>query len=407
MDLDTLDLFDATVLDDPTPLYRTLRETAPVYRVPGTDFFLVSSWRAVTEATRRPAEFSSHLTGVLVAQAGAASVTFDLDANGQGLHVLATADAEVHSVHRGIVGPALAKRVRGLGPVVTALAERCWSEGLDGDRIDWATGIADRLPLALLAELLGLPGEDAPRLITLAYDSTEMLGGVVAEGRMPALLASAAELAHYAYLAVTGARQRIGTPRTLLDVLVAAVRAGSIDEQQAVLILVQLIGAGGESTAGLIASAARLLATDPALQSRLRERPDLIPAFLDEALRLESPFRGHHRHVLVDTRLDGVDLPAGSHLLLLWGAANRDPVAYPDPDVLAFDRPRARTHAAFGAGAHFCIGSALARLEATAAITLLLERTESFTLIDAEPPRWVPSLFVRRHVTLPLRVIRR
>lgn len=407
MDLDTLDLFDATVLDDPTPLYRTLRDTAPVYRVPGTDFFLVTSWAAVTEAARRPGEFSSHLTGALVARAGAAPVTFDLDATGQGLHVLATADAEVHSVHRGIVGPALATRVRGLGPVVTALAERFWSEELDGDRIDWATGIADRLPLALLAELVGLPGEDVPRLLTLAYDSTEMLGGVIAEGRMPALIASAAELAHYAYLAVNRAKHRVGTPRTLLDVLVAAVRAGTIDEQQAVLILVQLIGAGGESTAGLIASAARLLAADPALQSRLRERPDLIPTFLNEALRLESPFRGHHRHVLGDTRLGGVDLPAGSHLLLLWGAANRDPMAYPDPDVVAFDRPRGRAHAAFGAGAHFCIGSALARLEATAAITLLLERTESFTLIDAEPPHWVPSLFVRRHATLPLRVIRR
>ncbi|MFF2082980.1 cytochrome P450 [Nocardia sp. NPDC058176] len=408
MDLDALDLFDAAVLDDPTPLYRALRENAPVHRVPGTDFFLVASWDTVAEAARRTTEFSSHLTGVLVDRPGAAPTTFDLDATGQGLHVLATADGDVHSAHRGIVGPALAKRVRALGPWVNALVERLWFEELDGDRIDWATGIADRLPLALIAELAGLPGADVPRLLTLAYDSTEMLGGVVAEGRMPALISSAAELAHYCYLAVTGATQRTGapdSPQTLLDVLVAAVRAGTIDEPQAVLILVQLIGAGGESTAGLIASAARLLATDPGLQAHMRERPDLIPAFLDEALRLESPFRGHHRHVLVDTRLGGVDLPAGSHLLLLWGAANRDPVAYPDPDVLAFDRPRGRAHAAFGAGAHFCIGSALARLEATAAITLLLERTERFGLIDAEPPRWVPSLFVRRHATLPLRVI--
>ncbi|WP_446222102.1 cytochrome P450 [Nocardia sp. IBHARD005] len=196
------------------------------------------------------------------------------------------------------------------------------------------------------------------------------------------------------------------SPRTLLEVLVAAMAAGTIDEQQAVLIVVQLIGAGGESTAGLIASAARLLATDLELQTRLRERPELISSFLDEALRLESPFRGHHRHVVADTHLDGVDLPAGSHLLLLWGAANRDPAAYPDPDIVDLNRPRGRATVAFGAGAHFCIGSALARLEATAAITLLLDRTERFSLIDAEPPRWVPSLFARRHATLPLRVTR-
>ncbi|KQY36326.1 cytochrome [Nocardia sp. Root136] len=406
-DLEAIDLFDAAVLDDPYPMYRTLCEEAPVYRVPGTDFFLVASWAAVTEATRRPAEFSSHLTGVLVAQPGAAPMTFDLDATGQGVHVLATADGDVHAAHRAIVGPALAKRVRTLAPVVTALTEQLWTEELDGDRIDWATGVADRLPLALIAELLGLPGADVPTLLSLAYDSTEMLGGVVADGRMTALITSAAELAHYAYLAISDAKDRVDdrdSPRTLLEVLVAAMAAGTIDEQQAVLIVVQLIGAGGESTAGLIASSARLLATDLDLQTRLRERPELVPAFLDEALRLESPFRGHHRHVVADTQLADVDLPAGSHLLLLWGAANRDPAAYPNPDVVDLDRPRARAHAAFGAGAHFCIGSTLARLEATAALTLLLDRTARFSLIDAEPPRWLPSLFARRHATLPLRV---
>ncbi|TCJ97308.1 cytochrome P450 [Nocardia alba] len=408
-DLEAIDLFDAAVLDDPYPMYRALREQAPVHRVPGTDFYLVASWAAVTEATQRPAEFSSHLTGVLVAQPGGAPTTFDLDATGQGVHVLATADGDIHAAHRGIVGPALAKRVRTLGPFVTALTERLWAEELDGDRIDWATGVADRLPLAVIAELVGVPGGDAPTLLPLAYDSTEMLGGVVADGRMPALITSAAELAHYAYLAINHAKTRVvqtNSPRTLLEILVASIAAGAIDEQQAVLIVVQLIGAGGESTAGLIASAARLLATDPALQTGLREQPELVPAFLDEVLRLESPFRGHHRHVVADTRLGGVDLPAGSHLLLLWGAANRDPAAYPDPDVVDLHRPRGRAHAAFGAGAHFCIGSALARLEATTAITLLLERTERFGLIDAESPRWVPSLFVRRHATLPLRITR-
>lgn len=403
-DLAAFDLFDPAVLDDPAPLYRALRTHAPVYRVPGTDFFLVASWAAVAEAAARTTDFSSHLTGVLVANPGAAPVTFDLDAAGEAVQVLATADGGTHAAHRGLVGPALAKRVRALGPVVTALADRLWTEALDDDRIDWATGMADRLPLAVIAELVGFPARDVPRLLTWAYDSTEMLGGVVGEGRMAALVTSAAELAHYAYLALQEATARGAQPHTLLAVLVAAVADGRIDEQQAVLILVQLIGAGGESTAGLIAAAARILATDHALQATLRARPDLVPAFLDEALRLESPFRGHHRHVVADTRLGGVDLPAGSHLLLLWGAANRDPARYPDPDTVDLTRPRGRSHTAFGAGAHFCIGSTLARLEATAAITLLLERTAHICLRADAPPRWVPSLFVRRHASLPLLV---
>ncbi|MGW5437206.1 cytochrome P450 [Nocardia asteroides] len=409
-DLAAIDLFDPGVLDDPYPLYRRLREDAPVYRVPGTDFFLVASWAGVAEATARTAEFSSHLTGVLVAQPGARPVTFDLDPTGAGVHVLATADGAVHAAHRGIVGPALAKRVRTLGPMVTALTEQLWSEELDGDRIDWASGMADRLPLALIAELVGLPSTDVPRLLTWAYDSTEMLGGVVPEGRMTDLVTSAAELAHYAYIALAAAKERGAgpdSPEALIDVLAAALAAGRIDEQQAVLIVVQLIGAGGESTAGLIAASARLLAADLELQAQLRERPEQVPAFLDEALRLESPFRGHHRHVVTDTRLGAVDLPAGSHLLLLWGAANRDPAMFDDPDTVNLARRRGRGHAAFGAGAHFCIGSALARLEATAALTLLLDRTERFTLLEDAPPRWVPSLFVRRHASLPLHVVPR
>ncbi|MGS2810750.1 cytochrome P450 [Nocardia sp. MW-W600-9] len=409
-DLGAIDLFDAAVLDNPYPLYDALRAHAPVHRVPGTDFYLVASWSAVTEATARTQDFSSHLTAVLVAQPGAVPVTFDLDATGEAVHVLATADGAVHSAHRGIVGPALAKRVRTLGPVVTELTEQLWAEELDGDRIDWATGIADRLPLALIAELVGFPRADVPQLLSWAYDSTEMLGGVVADGRMTDLVTSAAELAHYAYRAVHAATARVAdqdAPEALIDVLAAAVAAGRIDEQQAVLIVVQLIGAGGESTAGLIASAARLLATDLDLQHTVRERPELVPAFLDEALRVESPFRGHHRHVVADTELAGVPLPAGSHLLLLWGAADRDPAVFGAPDVVDLARPRGRAHAAFGAGAHFCIGSALARLEATAAITLLLERTEQFTLLEEAPPRWVRSLFVRRHASLPMRVVLR
>ncbi|MGW5319204.1 cytochrome P450 [Nocardia thailandica] len=395
------DLFDPAVLEDPYPLYARLREHAPVHRVPGTDFHLVSSWAAVSEAADRTAEFSSHLTAVLVDRPGDTPAVFDLDSTGTAVHVLATADARTHAAHRGIVGPALAARVRAVAPRVRALAETLWDTARTGDRLDWATGMADRLPFAVLAEIIGLPARDVPRLLTWAYDSTEMLGGVVAEGRMPALVASAAALAHYAWQAVAGPDIPAGS---LLGVLAAARAEGRVDEQQAVLILVQLVGAGGESTAGLIASAARLLATHPEIQDRVRARPELLPLVLDEAMRLESPFRGHHRHVTADTSLAGTDLPAGSHLLLLWGAANRDPAVFPDPDTFDPARPRTRAGLAFGRGAHFCLGSALARAEATAALTLLLERTTTFALDPDTPPRWVPSLFVRRHASLPLRL---
>lgn len=105
-----------------------------------------------------------------------------------------------------------------------------------------------------------------------------------------------------------------------------------------------------------------------------------MPGFLEEVLRLESPFRAHHRHVVADTTLGGVDLPAGAHLLLLWGAANRDPAVFPEADRLRLDRAVRRGHLAFGKGVHFCVGAALARLEAWVALEVLLGATESFEL---------------------------
>jgi cytochrome P450 family 144 len=163
-----------------------------------------------------------------------------------------------------------------------------------------------------------------------------------------------------------------------------------------------LFSAGGESTASLIGSAANILATQPDIQAQLRARPDLLGAFLEETLRYEPPFRGHYRHVLHDTALGGVELKAGSRLLLLWGAANRDPAHFVDAGEFRLDRSGGKGHISFGKGAHFCVGAALARLEARIVIAELLRRT---TWIEAtETGRWLPSLLVRRLEHLRLRV---
>jgi cytochrome P450 family 144 len=151
----------------------------------------------------------------------------------------------------------------------------------------------------------------------------------------------------------------------------------------------------------LIGNAARLLAENVALQDELRADSNLLAPFLEESLRLESPFRAHHRHVVADTTLGGVDLPAGAHLLLSWGAANRDPAVFDDPDHVRLDRPNIKSHLAFGKGTHFCVGAALARMEARAAIQTLLENTTRFELHDSQ---WLPSIFVRRHRRLELSV---
>jgi cytochrome P450 len=164
-----------------------------------------------------------------------------------------------------------------------------------------------------------------------------------------------------------------------------------------------LFSAGGESTASLLGTAVTILATQPELQRALRDDPRLMPTFIEETLRLEPPFRAHHRHVLRDTELAGCALPKDSRILLLWGAANRDPAQFDAPDELRLDRPKTKGHMTFGKGLHFCLGAPLARLEASTVLGLLLDHTDWFEADDVG--RWLPSVLARRreHLQLTLR----
>jgi cytochrome P450 family 144 len=175
-----------------------------------------------------------------------------------------------------------------------------------------------------------------------------------------------------------------------------------LDVVSAQVMMVTLFAAGGESTASLLGSAAWMLAHRPEIQQQVRENPELLGAFIEETLRYEAPFRGHYRHVLNDTTLGGVDLPADSHLLLLWGAANRDPDHFEAPGAFRLDRAEAKGHISFGKGAHFCVGAALARLEAQIVLRMLLDRTSVIEVTDVGP--WLPSMLVRRLERLELAV---
>lgn len=396
-----MNLFDPAAVEDPYPLYERLRETEPVHRIPDTGFYLVSTWDLVQEVVARTTDFSSHLRSVMVAEPGStAPYALPMDMGGTLEQVLATADDPAHKLHRSLVLHTLTKRIRALQEACDSAAATFWAEHARDGRVDWVHGMAERLPLAMLSTLIGLAEEDLPYLLARAYDATQMLGGIVDTARTEVLRDATVELV--TYLAEKFAEARQNPRDDLMGVFAAACAAGEIEQGTVVMILMQLVAAGAESTAALMENAARMLAEDPDLQHRIRKDPALIDPFLDEALRLESPFRGHYRSVPADTTLGRVEIPAGSVLVLLWGAANRDPGKFPEPTRLDIDRPMVRQHLAFGKGTHFCVGSHLARMEAVAAIRVLLARTERIELDPDNPPTWIPSTVVRRHATLSL-----
>jgi cytochrome P450 family 144 len=392
---------DVGVADEPDAFYRALRDEAPVWNVPGTSVHFVSSWDLVTEAVARAEDFSSELTAVIIADNHGCPIEFDMRPLGDAIRILAGADGERHAVHRKLVVPHLtAARLEPLAPEVDTLAARLWEEAAEAGRVEWMAAVGDRLPMTLVTRVIGLPADDVPELLDWAYQGTDLLAGLRSLDQMVTLQAAAD--AHVRYLTEKYHAARAAPRDDLLGDLARAEADGRLQEHEVIGALVILVGAGGESTAGLIGNAARVLAERPDLQTELRADPALVPRYIEEILRYESPFRGHYRHVRNPSVLGGVTLAADSHLYLMWSAANRDPRAFDDPDEIRLDRKVSGHHLAFGRGIHFCVGAPLARMEAVAAIGMLLARTTSFALDADVPPTWEPSIFVRRHRQLGL-----
>jgi cytochrome P450 family 144 len=396
---DAAQFFSVGALQDPYPLYDRMRAEAQVHRIGDSEFYAVCGWDAVLEAIERAEDFSSNLTATMVYHDDRTVTPFEMGPPGDPSHALATADDPVHAFHRKILLPHLsAKRVRIIEEFAAQTADRLWDENLHDGQIEWMSAIANRLPMMVVARLLGLPDEDVDKLIPLAYASVTLLNGVVTEDQLQQAGMAAFELS--SYVLEHFEKASASAEHGLIPDMAARCASGELDQTPALAIMITLFSAAGESTASLLGSAAWILADRPAIQRQLRENPDLLGTFIEETLRFESPFRGHYRHVLRDTTLAGIDLPANSHLLLMWGAANRDPKHFDAPNEFRLDRSSPKDHVTFGKGAHFCVGAALARLEARIVFGMLLERTRWIDAVDVG--EWLPSVMVRRRERLEI-----
>lgn len=394
-------LFNNEFIQDPYPLYERMHESGQVHRIGDSGFFAVSGWDAVNEAVMRCDDFSSNLTATMTYQSDGSVVPFSMGELGGPTQALATADDPVHTIHRKALVPQLAvKRIRAVEPFISETSTRLWDTGIRAGRIEWMSEMANRLPMMIVGNIIGVPDADADQLVRWGCAATQVMEGLATQEQLG--VAGVAILELSGYISDQFSRAAANPQDNLLGDLAAACAAGELDDMAAQVMMITLFSAGGESTASLIGSAAWVLATHPDIQRQVREQPELLGAFLEEVLRYEPPFRGHYRHVVNDTSLAEVDLKAGSRLLLLWGAANRDPSHFEDPRQFRLDRPAGKGHISFGKGAHFCVGAALARLEAKVVLGELLSRTSAIEA--AETGRWLPSLLVRRLESLQLAV---
>jgi cytochrome P450 len=401
-------LFDPDVVQDPQDYYRSLRENDPVHEVPGTETFLVTKMDLIHDVVARTELFSSvsavflHKGDWDVPGLRPASSSYAVEGN---FGVLATTDPPDHQRQRKVVARKLStSSMRAMEPEFRALVADALSNVPADGRFEWMSRVAEPLPMVMVARILGLPDELAPELKKQGYAMVERISGFVPENRIQQLEDDGINGLGKVIEAYTEARQGSTAYHDgMIGIVAQAVQGGELDDEEAVGVLNLLISAGGESTTSLTGTGVMILAGQPELQDELRAHPRLVETFVEEALRYDPPFRGHYRVVTQDTELAGKHLPAGSHLVLMWPAANHDEAAYDRPDEVRLDRPHPRQHVAFGWGIHLCVGAPLARIEAKVAIETLLARTRRFTLDPAgKPLRYHPSLMVRRLVSLPL-----
>ena len=398
---DPIEFFGADALQDPYPLYDRLRAAGPVHRIGESGFYAVCDWEAINAVINRPEDFSSNLTATMTFTSEGTVVPFEMDGLGGPTQVLATADDPSHAVHRKMLVPQLAaKRLRAMEPFIAETFDCLWTDGLRNGRIEWMSAVANRLPMMVVARLIGVPGEDVDQLVRWACASTQLLDGLVDQEQLTASGVAAMELGNY--IRDQFARAAADPRDNLLGALAIACNAAEFDELTAQMMMIILFGAGGESTGSLLGNSMGILATRPDLQQQLRDNSALLGPFIEEVLRFEPPFRGHYRHVVADTDLGGTSLSGGSRLLLLWGAANRDPAQFDAPHEFRLDRPQGKGHITFGKGAHFCVGAALARMEAQIVLRAALDRTSQMDAVDIGP--WLSSILVRRREHLEIAV---
>jgi len=397
-------LLDSKIIDDPYPFYRQLHAQAPVWEIPHTGLFAVSTFALVAEAAGRVEDFSSNINFLLYRDD--AGLPCRLPFGDAGVQALATADPPMHALHRSTVFPELvAKRMAELEPDIVDIASGCVARALEGRTAEFMTVIGNVVPITMISRLIGFRDSNLDQLLSAAFDSTAMLGSTLSLDELMELISRIGEIQTWLADQLSAATKDPG--EDLLGAVARGTQGGVFGHREALAILHTLLSAGGESTTSLLGNAVRILAEHPDLQERLRQRPEQIPTFIEEALRLEPPFRYHMRVVPKDTTLGAVDIPAGATVLLLWGAANRDASVFQRPDDVDLQRQVPRRHVAFGRGIHHCVGAPLARIEARIVLTVLLNRTREITLDTEHPPRWANSLMVRRHAQLPVRLVPR
>jgi hypothetical protein len=386
--------------------YARLRAAEPVHRSIAMQAWILTRYEDCIAILRDPDTFSSdglNASGQLGAAIREQRATSAL---GQ-VQTLLTVDPPAHTRFRGVINHAFTlRRVELIRPRIEAIAQELLDAVSPGGDFELMTAFAQPLPVIVIAELLGIPPSDRDRFKEWSNKiaaTTDLLNvdSAIMDARKATL-----ELIDYFNDFIQARRDE---PRA--DLISALVAAQSTEEQltheEILAFAILLLVAGNETTTNLIGNGTLALLDNPEAFESLLSHPDNIadrlPAAIEEMLRYDSPVQGVVRIARRDTTLGTQQIAQGDPLMLMLGAANRDPEQFDDPDCFNVDR-EANRHLSFGLGPHFCLGAPLARLEAEVAFTLLLQRFPNIARGATDMERG-GTLFLRGLTKLPLSVV--
>jgi cytochrome P450 len=392
------DPYDYDFHEDPYPLYARLRDEAPLYYSERDDFWALSRHADVFAAFRDDVTYSNRM-----------GVTLDASAWSPDAHRVMSflaLDGTAQSRIRKLVSAAFTpRRVRELEPQVQRLTEhyleRMLAANAEQGSADWIAELAGRLPMDVISELMGVPVADRDEVRRLADLLVHREAGV--RDVPPAGMEAAIE--PFAYYGDMVKQRRVAPTDDLTSALVGAELDGDrLTDNEIMAFLTLMVVAGNETTTKLLGNALYHLSAHPDQHAAVLDLggPDLVVPWVEETLRFDNSTQMLARLVTTDVELHGRTVPAGSKLLLLVGAANRDERVFTEPAVYDIQRSKEELSEslAFGTGRHFCLGANLARLEARVVLSELVRRVEHFE-VHADRAVRVHSVSVRGFAHLP------
>jgi hypothetical protein len=373
---------DPAFRNDPYPSLHRLREISPVNQTP-LGFWRLTRyadvWRLLHEAA----------AGVRTTDGRLPFINESLER--QRLFMLEQ-DPPTHTRLRRLVSRAFTPRaIQRIRENVQRVADDCLERVRGTGTMDVIADLALPVPSTVICEMLGVPLADRESFTVWTAEATHGLAGEIVAPEVQKRAFEAGEsLGRYFEGLIAERRGRLGDD--LLSELIRAEEEGDrLNGEELISQSIGLLIAGFETTIGLIGNGTRALLRHPAELAKLKARPELIASAVEECLRFDGPIILTIRVLHEDTEFGGVTIPKESLVWAMLAAANRDPEVFPDPDRFDIER-EPNDHLAFGGGAHFCLGSHLARLEAQCAIGSLVQRFDQLALVS-EQVEWGPSLF--------------